>query len=134
MVIALIILYAFKMLISAQTVGKDVENIVRTYLQQQGLKFIATNYFCKCGEIDLIMDDNNTLVFIEVRYRMFLNYGDGVASVNHNKRDRIKRAAVHYLQKHNLYDKVICRFDIVAVSGVMREEIAWIRDAFWAKW
>jgi putative endonuclease len=117
-----------------QTIGKEVESLVSIYLQQQGLKLLEANYRCNFGEIDLIMDDNDTLVFIEVRYRNNLSYGDGVVSINKSKQHKIKRTAIYYLQQHALYDKVICRFDIVAVAKKSKEDLIWIKDAFWAKW
>jgi len=122
------------MLTSKQILGKEIEGLVCIYLQQRGLKLIATNYRCKSGEIDLIMSDKQTLVFIEVRYRKNSNYGDGAASVDKNKQRRIISAATYYLQGRNLYDKVLCRFDVVAVSGVSKYEFDWIRDAFWVRW
>ena len=117
-----------------QSIGKEVENLVSIYLQQQGLKPVAANYFCKIGEIDLIMRDQETLVFVEVRYRHNLSYGDGAATVNKNKQHKIKKTATYYLQQHKLYDKAKCRFDVVAVSGKSKNDFYWIKDAFWEKW
>lgn len=117
-----------------QIVGKKVEKLVSSYLEQRGLKLITSNYRCKFGEVDLIMSDEDVLVFIEVRYRKKSDYGDGVATVDRFKRNKIKKAAVHYLQKNDLYDEVPCRFDVVSVSGGLQKKISWIKDAFWAKW
>ena len=122
------------MLSSKQKIGKEIENLACAYLQQRGLRLIVANYPCKFGEVDLIMSDDQTLVFIEVRYRKNFNYGDGAATVDKNKQRRIIKAATYYLQERNLYDKVLCRFDIVAVSGVSKYELDWIKDAFWVKW
>ena len=116
------------------SIGKEIESLVSSYLQDQGLKLVTTNYRCKMGEIDLIMMDGETLVFVEVRYRQNFDYGDGVATVNKNKQWRIKRTATNYLQQHNLYDKIKCRFDVVAVSGKSKNKLYWIKDAFWGKW
>jgi len=122
------------MLSSKQKIGKEIENLACAYLQQRGLRLIVANYPCKVGEVDLIMSDDQTLVFIEVRYRKNFNYGDGAATVDKNKQRRIIKAATYYLQERNLYDKVLCRFEIVAVSGVSKYELDWIKDAFWVKW
>ena len=122
------------MLTPKQVVGKEIENLASSYLQQHGLKLITTNYSCKSGEVDLIMSDGENLVFVEVRYREGFSYGDGVSTINKNKQNRIIKAAVYYLQKHNLYDRVLCRFDIVAVSGKNKNDLLWIKDAFWARW
>jgi putative endonuclease len=117
-----------------QTIGKEIEDLVSAYLQQQGLKLVAANYRGKMGEIDLIMIDKDTLVFVEVRYRQNADYGNGVATVSKGKQLRIKKTAAGYLQQHNLYDKIKCRFDIIAVSGKSQHGFHWIKDAFWEKW
>lgn len=131
-----------------QPLGKEIENLAGAYLKQQGLKLVTVNYRCKMGEVDLIMWDSEILVFIEVRFRRNANYGDGVATINSSKQRRIKKAAVHYLQQHNLYDKVACRFDVISVASASkfdshneqpdghragdhaRYTITWLKDAF----
>jgi putative endonuclease len=122
------------MQISSRIIGKDAENLACAYLQRQGLKFVNANYLCKCGEIDLIMQDGVTLVFIEVRYRKASDYGDGVATVTKAKQHKIIRAATCYLQENALLDKVLCRFDVVALSDKASGRVQWIKDAFWTKW
>jgi putative endonuclease len=117
-----------------QTTGRKIESLAREYLERQGLTFVISNYRCSCGEIDLIMRDQNTLVFIEVRYRCQNHYGEGVATINLTKQRKLKKTAVYYLQKHRLYGRAACRFDIVSVSGKQEYAIDWIRDAFWEKW
>lgn len=114
-----------------QTFGLQAEQEARVFLEQQGLRFESANYFCKSGEIDLIMQDNDYLVFVEVRYRKLSGYGDGVESVTKSKQRKVIRAAKHYLLKHNLYDKVPCRFDVVAASPNDAQRILWIKNAFW---
>ncbi len=122
------------MLTSSQTIGKAAENLVCDYLQSQGLKLITTNYQCKYGEIDLIMVDGETMVFIEVRHRKAHDYGDGIATVTKTKQHKIIKAATHYLQKNNSLNKLACRFDVVATSGEEKRVIEWVKDAFWEKW
>ncbi len=117
-----------------RSIGNEIESLVSVFLEQQGLKLVVANYQCKMGEIDLIMMDHEILVFVEVRYRKNLDYGDGIATVNKSKQWRIKRTATYYLQQHNLYDKIMCRFDVVAVSGRSQKDLNWIKDAFWGKW
>ena len=115
-------------------VGREIETIVQTYLEKQGLIMLEANYQCRFGEIDLIMRDRTTLVFIEVRYRKQDDYGDGAASVDTIKQNKIKKTAANYLYKHRLADQINCRFDIVAVSGTQPYQIHWITDAFWQRW
>ncbi len=117
-----------------QKIGKEIENLVSLYLQKHGCKLVEVNYRSKFGEIDLIVNDTNTLVFVEVRYRKNSKYGNGAATVNNRKQSKIKKAAAYYLQKNNLYDKVHCRFDVISVSGREVRKIDWIKDAFWYKW
>lgn len=119
---------------SSKIIGKNAENLAQDYLHQQGLDFITANYKCKSGEIDLIMQDCDTLVFIEVKYRKACNYGNGVDTVTKAKQRKIIRTASYYLITNNLFDKVPCRFDVIAFSGNANSEIQWIKDAFWTKW
>lgn len=116
-----------------QKCGFDAEHNAADYLLQQGLKLVAQNYSCKFGELDLVMQDGEYLVFIEVRYRKLSGYGDGVESVTKSKQSKIIRAAKCYLFEHNLYDKVPCRFDVVAAAPDAGQKLVWIKDAFWLK-
>lgn len=108
--------------------GAQAERLAETFLVKQGLKPIAQNYRTRRGEIDLIMRDGNTLVFVEVRLRSNANYGNGIDSVTARKRTRIVAAAQSYLQ--TLGRAPACRFDVVALTTLNAESIEWIRDAF----
>lgn len=70
---------------SSVTTGSQAEQLALNYLQQQGLTLITQNYHSRRGEIDLIMLDENTLVFVEVRYRKSAAYGSALESVNSQK-------------------------------------------------
>lgn len=76
------------------------------------------------------MQDSDTLVFVEVRYRKTDTYGSAVESVTSSKQNRLIAAAKHFLQK-NGYDSP-CRFDVVGISGQPNAKIEWIKDAFQA--
>jgi putative endonuclease len=111
--------------------GNDTEQFAHKYLLKQGLTTIDKNFNCRYGEIDLIMQDGEMLVFVEVRYRQSQQYGGAVASVDYRKQRRIINTANFYLQKHQLH--VPARFDVVAVDGTTdmgNEEINWIKGAF----
>jgi len=115
---------------SSQDIGAQAEDLALKYLQQQGLSVVNRNYHCRRGEIDLIMVDTNTLVFIEVRYRKSATFGSALESVNHTKQKRIIHTAQLYLQQQtsslNNY-----RFDVIAISSNQsKPEITWIKDAF----
>ncbi len=100
------------------------------HLLAQGLQLLERNFRSRGGEIDLIMRQGNTLVFVEVRYRQSCRYGSPVETVTATKQRRLTTAASHYLQSRNL--DLPCRFDVVGISGPQQEKIEWIRDAFQA--
>ena len=108
--------------------GHRAENQALKFLRQQGLKPVTQNYRTRYGEIDLIMQHNATLVFIEVRYRRSEHYGGATASVDPRKQKKLIRTALAYLQSHD--NNAICRFDVVAIDG--NSQINWIQSAFTA--
>lgn len=111
----------------AQGSGELAENLAADYLQLHGLRLIERNYRCRMGEIDLILADGPVLVFAEVRLRRRADFGGAAASVTAAKRQRILRAARHYLSGRA---ETPCRFDVVALDALAAENIEWIRDAF----
>ena len=84
------------------------------------------NYHSRYGEIDLIMQDKDTLVFVEVRYRKSDGHGGAIESIDRHKQSRIVNTAENYLQAHS-WDGP-CRFDIVAIQGETKPQ--WIIGAF----
>ncbi|MBT8420910.1 MAG: YraN family protein [Gammaproteobacteria bacterium] len=105
------------------------------YLCDKGMEMLAKNYRCKFGEIDLIMNQGTTIVFVEVRFRRNFRFGTGTESVDHRKKRRIVMVAQHYLRQHPLLRDKPCRFDIVSISlphSLPNEEsgIQWIPAAF----
>jgi putative endonuclease len=108
--------------------GALAEARAETFLLQQGLVKRAQNYRCKLGEIDLIMQHNTTLVFIEVRLRSHTGFASAAESVTVRKQQKIIRTAQHYLQQHQLTDTANCRFDVIAFGDNGNPE--WIKDAF----
>tara|TARA_R110002049_G_scaffold307991_1_gene510505 strand:- start:1753 stop:2115 length:363 start_codon:yes stop_codon:yes gene_type:complete len=115
---------------STLTIGRQAELLACEFLQQHKLKLIVKNYHCRRGEIDLIMDDQNTLVFVEVRYRKNARFGSALESVNHKKQAKIIITAEHYLlQNTRSYSGY--RFDVIALSPTQQShEIIWVKDAF----
>ena len=115
---------------SAQNSGERAEQLALTYLQQHGLSLLTRNFHSRRGEIDLIMMDVDTLVFVEVRYRKSAKYGSALESVNHIKQSRIIHTAQTYLQQHP-ENHLECRFDVIAiVPNNNTSEITWVKDAF----
>ena len=116
---------------SPGAIGRDAEELAERYLSRHGLMPVMRNYRCRRGEIDLVMRDADTLVFVEVRRRTSHAFGGGVASVDSRKRTRIVAAAEHYLMMKRIGDERPCRFDVVAIDGRSpRTTIEWVRDAF----
>ena len=104
--------------------GQDGEEAARAYLGGHGLTLLERNFRCKGGEIDLIMQDGGTLVFIEVRKRADLRHGGAAASVTHAKQARLIIAAQTYLQRHPR--PPACRFDVVAIDA---GALSWLKNA-----
>ena len=107
-----------------QSQGRDWEQTALRYLKRQGLSFIEANFTCKGGEIDLIMQDGDTLVFVEVRQRAAGHYGGAAASITPAKIRRLVRAAQVYLLRFPRVPP--CRFDVIAIDG---DHLAWLRNA-----
>ncbi len=110
--------------------GAEAEELACAWLQARGLRLRERNYRSRRGEIDLIMQDGDQLVFVEVRYRRNNRYGSAAESVTAAKQARLISAASQYLQ--NQSGTLACRFDVLALSGLEGERVDWIRDAFQA--
>ena len=107
--------------------GLAAEKIAATFLQQQGMTLIAKNFSCKYGEIDLIMRDANSLVFIEVRLRRNADFGGAAMSINPSKQGKLARSAEYYLQLHG---NCACRFDVILMRSADINTVEWIQNAF----
>ena len=111
--------------------GRTAEDIAYKYLIRQGFKLLARNYRSRRGEIDLIMRDEEIIVFIEVRSRKDNRTMNVVESIDSQKRARIIQTSQQYLQSDKNLRDSICRFDIVLVKGQLESaEIEWIKNAF----
>jgi len=115
------------MKLSKNNAGLEAEKLAATFLMNHGLKFVAQNYHCRYGEIDLIMRDTKTLVFIEVRLRSNSQFGSAGASITPQKQQKLILTAQHYLQQHG---DVQCRFDAILMDKADANHIEWVRNAF----
>jgi putative endonuclease len=114
-----------------QTRGQQAENAALSYLEHQGLRLVERNYRCRRGEIDLIMQHADALVFVEVRYRRSAQFGSAQESVDRHKQSRLIACASHYLSARKPNRPL--RFDVVAVApDADGFAFTWIRDAFHA--
>jgi putative endonuclease len=121
--------------------GAQVEALACAYLERQGLRAVAANANYRFGELDLVMLDGDTVVFIEVRYRRDATqrhasssthgFGGAAASINAGKCRKLVAAAESFLLAHRAYARSACRFDVIAASGdVDAPTFDWLRDAF----
>lgn len=111
--------------------GAKAEDQALAYLRAQGLSLVERNYRCRQGEIDLIMQQGDTLVFIEVRYRRQSHFGSALESVDARKQARLVHSARHFLHCHSRLGDPPCRFDVIGISGD-QGTINWLKNAFGA--
>lgn len=117
--------------VQKNTRGQWAEQAAGNYLEARGLTTVASNVRYRFGEIDRVMRDKNTLVFVEVRYRAGSVFGDGLLSVSQSKKRRIALAAQQYLAANAALQKLSCRFDAIAVSGEENSpQFDWCKNAF----
>lgn len=98
-----------------------------------GLRLLERNFASRFGEIDLVMEDAGTLVFVEVRYRKSTLRGSGAETVTVQKQGRLSRTAGWYLVKHPARAEQYCRFDIVSIDSQQTDPcVNWIKNAFYS--
>jgi putative endonuclease len=111
--------------------GSQAEDFALAYLQQQGLVLIARNFACRLGELDLVMQHQKTLVFVEVKYRQHHGFGGSIAALTRAKQQRLVATAQLFLKSHSKWQRYPCRFDLVALQGPWPvPEVNWLQDAF----
>lgn len=108
--------------------GVQAEQLAAQYLQQQGLKLLQSNYRCRFGEIDLICQQKDVLIFVEVRLRNNASFGGAAASIDARKQAKLVRTAQHYLA--TLPHTPPCRFDAILMQSIDAHGIEWVKNAF----
>jgi putative endonuclease len=114
-----------------QLIGQKTEALAKQYLLRAGLTFKQANFYCRYGEIDLIMQEGSVLLFIEVRYRKLSSCVSGLDSIDAKKYQKLVNSAQYYLQRTGLLDKVAHRFDVIAMTQSAANhtyEIEWIKN------
>lgn len=112
-------------------VGEKKELQAENYLAMRGLIPVGRNFNCKLGEIDLIMRDEEHLVFVEVRFRRSAAFGRAADTIDYRKQQKLYRAAQFYLQQQRLTEKQACRFDTLCIQGVgSQQQFEWVKNAF----
>lgn len=111
--------------------GAEGERTAERALVAAGLTPLTRNAGYRLGELDLVMRDGDTIVFVEVRRRRSDAFGDAASSVDRNKRRRLVHAAQLFLARHPALAQAPCRFDVVGLDGPAdAATVDWIRNAF----
>ncbi len=111
-------------------IGHQYESKACRYLQRQGLQLLERNFRSKLGEIDLIMQDGQTIVFIEVKFRGHSHFGTPQETVTYAKQKKvIKTAHIWLMNNHLSVHQTDCRFDVIAING--QQQIEWLKAAFY---
>ncbi len=105
--------------------GQQAEDRAAKLLRRQGYRIVCRNYSSLLGEIDVVAEDDRTLVFVEVRLRTRDHFGDAASTVTRGKQRKVIAAAHDYLARHPTTKDV--RFDVVAITG---DELQLIEGAF----
>lgn len=113
----------------ARARGEAIERLAAAWLAERGLVLLASNQHAKGGELDLVMRDGDTLVFVEVRHRADTRHGHPLETITPLKQRRLIRAARFYLHRNGL--SCPCRFDVLAATGLPPHlEFDWVANAF----
>ncbi len=115
-----------------QDIGDQSEQMACQYLEAQGLRLLKRNFRCKCGEIDLIMQAGDTIVFVEVRNRKSTRYGSALETITASKQRKLTKAAQFFIQRFDPRLHYSYRFDVIAIQGEPGNNpaIQWIDSAF----
>lgn len=112
-----------------QRCGFKAERMAGEFLKKKGFEILCSNFYTRFGEIDLIVEDAKTLIFVEVRYRQQQTLITPAESVDKKKQRKIIKSAINYLHQNPTHKH--CRFDVIAIQPKEGgNEINWIKDAF----
>ena len=111
--------------------GKDAEQAAERFLNENGMKTLLRNAYCRMGEIDLVMQEQDTIVFVEVRHRRHRHFGGAAQSVDYYKQQKLIQTARYLMLSHPQWSSQPCRFDVIAFeSGSAEQAPVWYKDAF----
>lgn len=119
--------------LGSRQAGTRWEKTAESFLCDQGLTLLQRNFSSRFGEIDLIMEDDQIVVFIEVKYRKSNQHGDGADAVTFHKQGKISRTAGWYLAMNPSRAEQFCRFDVISINPKENDQgINWIQNAFYS--
>jgi putative endonuclease len=101
---------------STHAVGQNGEDVARAWLEDRGYQFIARNWRCQAGELDLVMRHGDVIVFVEVKARHGSGAGRASESVSRTQVRRILNAGEWYMQTNADLEGLFWRCDIVAIT------------------
>ena len=111
----------------SRAIGSEAEAKALAFLRTQGFTLIAKNFLTPLGEIDLIGQTADVLIFVEVKARKSAQFGSALEMVTKSKQIKVRKTAQVFLQQHPCYQNAECRFDVVGITG---DEIQWVQAAF----
>lgn len=113
------------------SLGEKGEKIARRYLKKKGYRILARNYRTRLGEIDLVAEEAGVVVFIEVKTRSGIEYGQPFEAITRKKRRQISKVALEYLNNNKQFDRS-ARFDVVSIllTSESSPQIEVVQDAF----
>ncbi len=97
--------------------GATKEEQAAKWLESRGFTILETNFRCRFGEIDLIAQKENTIIFIEVKYRKNSFSGYAEEAVAFSKQKKICSTADYFRMKHGLTEEFGFRFDVIAINA-----------------
>ena len=115
------------MAVNKRAAGADKEQLAARYLVDNGYTVLERNFRNKTGEIDIIAQNDNLIVFVEVKYRSSKKYGYAVEAVSYRKQQIIRQVAMYYLTTRYKSCDIPCRFDVIGIDGTY---ITHIKNAF----
>jgi putative endonuclease len=115
---------------SRQLTGRAGEDLAASAALAEGYEIVTRNYRCPLGEIDLILQRGDVVVFAEVKTRTGTSFGDAWESVTPSKQNRLKKIALWYTREAGITDRSF-RFDVFSISNRKdRWDYRWFKDAF----
>ncbi len=111
--------------------GQEGESAAEQYLRHKGYRIVARNLRSSLGELDLVAEDGQVLVFVEVKARRTDAFGGAIHAVHQWKQEKLIQLAAQYLARHHIKGR-LCRFDVVLLQGTdaVASQIEHIQNAF----
>lgn len=110
--------------------GKRAENLAASFLKKHGVKILSRNTAYPTGELDIVAEDHQSIIFVEVKYRRDASYGTASEMVSASKQKKLRNTALLWMQEHDPNMLKASRFDVIAISNKDHKQIDWIKNAF----